>query len=437
MRHSILTLLLSFAAAALVLSCEKKEETPNTSDTPGGTPSISITEQGNFSIAFDAASSSVHYTVTNPVEGGKVIPEASADWITELDTSVEGTVTILTEENTDTVSRNAILTLRYEYEGCEEDIKAQINLIQEACPYTYIKELPLTYGYYYGTRTGSVPNYYLSLAENPMVNNAIGDGYTYILDIYSTEPGNMNAIAPAAGTYKLGNEFDAWTFNSQNSSVRIKTAEGTSSISFTDGTITVTQEGDQYTYEAILTDSNKDVHYITYTGPVSLRDFSQGSYVSTLSEDHKADMTGATCSAHYYGDTYVNASGIPTSNWQIFLSTLPNGDHFTLDICAPPTSTMETGIAPGTYTLLNCNYGVNTALQGFITGGAKMGSWFHTYKNAAQTDPIAPLDSGNIIISRDGETYTINIQAWDDQPQPKAITATWTGRIELKNMDYE
>ena len=127
MRHSILTLLLSFAAAALVLSCEKKEETPNTSDTPGGTPSISITEQGNFSIAFDAASSSIHYTVTNPVEGGQVIPEASADWITELDTSVEGTVTILTEENTDTVSRNAILTLRYEYEGCEEDIKAQIG----------------------------------------------------------------------------------------------------------------------------------------------------------------------------------------------------------------------------------------------------------------------------------------------------------------------
>ena len=171
MRHSILTLLLSFAAAALVLSCEKKEETPNTSDTPGGTPSISITEQGNFSIAFDAASSSIHYTVTNPVEGGQVIPEASADWITELDTSVEGTVTILTEENTDTVSRNAILTLRYEYEGCEEDIKAQINLIQEACPYTYIRELPLSYGYYYGTITGGSPNYYLSLAESPMENN--------------------------------------------------------------------------------------------------------------------------------------------------------------------------------------------------------------------------------------------------------------------------
>lgn len=434
MRHSIFTLLLSFAAAALVLSCEKKEETPVTPE--GGSPSISITEQGNFSIAFDAASSSIHYTVTNPVEGGQVIPEASADWITDFDTSIEGTVTILTEENTDTVSRNAILTLRYEYEGCEEDIKAQINLIQEACPYTYIKELPLAYGYYYGTRTGSVPNYYLSLAENPMLNNIIGDGYTYVLDIYGSEPDDMNAIAPAAGTYRLGDAFDAWTFNSQNSSVRIKTAEGTSSISFTDGTLTVTQEGDQYMYEAILTDSNKDVHYITYTGPVSLSDFSQGSYVSTLSEDHKADMTGATCSAYYYGDTYVYTSGIQTSNWQIFLSKLPNGDHFTLDICAPPTSNMETGITPGVYALLDCDYGVNTALKGFITGGTKMGSWFRTYEKGAEVDPIAPLDSGNITISRDGDTYTITIQAWDDQPQPKAITATWTGSIQLQNMDY-
>lgn len=416
-----------------VLSCQKNALTPEEHE-PTGTTTISITEQGNITIPFNARTATIHYTITNPVEGGTIKPEASVEWISDIDTSVEGSVSLSVEENTTTESRSVILTLRYEYEGCEEEIEAQINLIQEACPYTYIKELPLSYGYYYGTITGGSPNYYLSLAESPMENNIIGDGFTYILDIYSDEPEDMNAIAPAVGTYTLSETFEAGTLHPLNSSVRIKTSDGTTSSNFTEGTLVISRDGDQYNYEAVLTDTNGEIHHISYTGPVALTDFSQGDFTSTLREDYVADLTGASCSALYYGDTYGGTSGIPTSNWYISLSNLPNGDHFQLDICAPPTSNTETGITPGTYLLLDCDYGELTALKGFTVNGTKYGSWFWVYENAAQVDPIAPLDSGSITISRDNDTYTITIRAFDDNPDSNSITATWTGQIEITDM---
>ena len=135
-----------------VLSCQKNALTPEEHE-PTGATTISITEQGNITIPFNARTATIHYTITNPVEGGTIKPEASVEWISDIDTSVEGSVSLSVEENTTTESRSVILTLRYEYEGCEEEIEAQINLIQEACPYTYIRELPLSYGYYYGTIT--------------------------------------------------------------------------------------------------------------------------------------------------------------------------------------------------------------------------------------------------------------------------------------------
>ena len=111
-----------------VLSCQKNALTPEEHE-PTGATTISITEQGNITIPFNARTATINYTIINPIEGGAIKTEAPAEWISDIDTSVEGSVSLSVEENTTTESRSVILTLRYEYEGCEEEIEAQINLI--------------------------------------------------------------------------------------------------------------------------------------------------------------------------------------------------------------------------------------------------------------------------------------------------------------------
>lgn len=439
MRHPLLTIL-TLSAMAAVLSCKDNTVTPErpdgTDDPVTGTPSITITDQGNINLEFNAETAAVHYSVTDPVDGAQLLPEAPVEWISDYDTSVEGIVTFTVADNDAEDNRSAILTLRYIYEGGE--VSAQINIIQEGTPYDYVNEMPLSYGYYYGTRTGSVPNYYICLAENPMENNIIGDGYSYVIDLYAgAEPEDMTAIAPPVGEYESSETFDAWTFNIQNSRISYKDDAGTTSANITEGTLSISKEGDTYVYDGIFIDSNGEVHHVSYTGTVSLSDFSQGDFVSTLTGDYEADLKEANCSAYYYGDVYGGTSGIPTSNWIITFSPLPyskDGDFFQMDICAPTYSNVETGIPEGRYYFLNCDYGEYTALMGFLEGGVRFGSWFWLMENAAEGDLISPLDSGYVEFKVDGDTYTVTINAYDDKPVPNAITATWTGQIQMQDM---
>lgn len=413
------------------ISCNKNE----TGSTPEeNAPAITISGTGNVILAYDDISASVNYTVTNPVEGAVLYPEADAEWISGYDTSIDGTVSFSVTENNTGESRNTILTLRYAYDGGET--MAQVNIIQKASGYKYIMEVPYVFGYYYGNRQSANYKYNLWLAENPMDENlvSVGNGFSYCFDIYSaSEPEDMNTMAPPAGVYTLSENNEAGTFGIANSRVINKTANGISTAYFTEGTLTITQDGDQYIYEAIVTDTNGDKHKVTYKGTVSLKDFTEGTYLSTLTEDYQADLSDATFSAYYYGDYYMKGN----TNWFITVSPLPaskDGDFFQLNICSPASSNMETGITPGRYEIMDAYYYDFSTLMGFVVSGTKYGSWFWVLDNGQQSNLIAPLVSGYVDISVEGETYTIEINANDDAIPINTITAKWSGTITMQDL---
>lgn len=425
-------LLIFLLPAILMASCKKQSGEP--AGPEKNTPVITITEVGNVILQYDCTSASIHYTVANPVENAMVYPESSADWISDFDTSEEGTVSFSVTENDTEESRNTILTLRYAY--AEGETMAQINIIQEASGFNYILEVSNVFGYYYSNRQSANYKYNLWLAENPMDENlvSVGDGLSYCFDIYTaSEPEDMNTMAPPAGVYTLSENNEAGTFGIANSRVINKTADGISTAYFSEGTLTITKESDQYTYEAALTDTKGERHKVTYTGPVVLKDFTEGSYISTLHEDYEADLTNATFSAYYYGDYYMKGN----TNWFITVSPLPaskDGDFFQFNICSPASSNMETGITPGRYEIMDAYYYDFSTLMGFVVSGTKYGSWFWVLDNGQQGNLIAPLVGGYVDISVEGETYTIEINANDDAIPINTITATWSGTITMQDL---
>lgn len=419
-------ILLSAAVISLLVSCQKNGTDSKPEDKEAA---ITITETGNIIIPYDATAASIHYSVENPAEGASVIPETDTDWISDFDTSVEGTVSFSVKQNDTETSRNAILTLTYRYGDAESS--AQANIIQENSGFKYITDVKYVFGYYYGNRQSTNYKYNIWLAENPMDDNMVevGEGLNYCFDIFSgAEPEDMSTMAPAEGTYTLSDDSGPGTFGIQNSRVVRRTADGITTTYFTEGTITITKDGDSFTYVATVTDANGEKHRVTYTGAVALKDFTAGSYISTLHEDYEADLTDATFSAFFYADKYMNG----TSNWFITVSPLPDrkdGDFFQLDICAPSSSNMETGIPAGRYEIMDAYYYEFSTLMGFIAGGRKFGSWFWVLDNGQQGSLIAPLIDGYVDISNEGDIYTMKIHATDDAIPVNTITAEWSGTI--------
>lgn len=415
-----------FAAFAMVFSCNTEKGGDNV--TPGGSdePVIAFTQVGNVNVPFNGGNVSVDYTVTNPVENaGLEVDVQGVDWISNIDTSVDGTVSFTVAENEANEPRSIVLTLRYTYEGGET--MAQINLIQDAN--SLVSDVVLSYagGYYYGNRMGTTDcvMYYVWLTENPISDGYLGSGDNYAFAIFAAEPEDMTTLAPPAGTYTFSSSYEAGTFEAENS--RYVNGDDGSEIYFTDGTLVVTKEGDVYTYTAIVTDTKGEQRRVTYTGPVSLEDNSKAPTYSTLTGDYEADLAGASCYAYYYGDYYQSGS----SNYTVQIIPQNGGDALLMDVLCPLESDLETGMATGEYTITNTAK-ENTLIAGYISGdGYLMGTWYaEVNSNGQVVGQMAPLMSGSLKITDNGNgTLTMVLEAKDDLDPANTVTASWTGTV--------
>ena len=79
----------------------------------------------------------------------------------------------------------------------------------------------------------------------------------------------------------------------------------------------------------------------------------------------------------------------------------------------------------GTFSI-NESLAENTSLNGFndVTG-ADIGTWYLEWSNYNRTDRAAPIVSGTIDISKDGDVYTLSLDGKDDAGN--SITAHWSG----------
>lgn len=98
-----------------------------------GEPSLVPESEDKVTVPAEAGSYTVNYTLTNPVEGGEVSAsvEDGADWITDIDCSVDGEVTFNVAENEGLSMRSTVLTVSYDWPEAAEPLSFTLDVEQE------------------------------------------------------------------------------------------------------------------------------------------------------------------------------------------------------------------------------------------------------------------------------------------------------------------
>ena len=236
----------------------------NVSQQPGEepVPTITITTEEPLALAADGGSYTIEYEITDPAEDGSISADAGdAGWITDINCDTEGVITFSVAANDTDGERQATITVTYTYNGTET-VSESIDAVQEANEppvqgYDYEYEMIYINIINYG---GTPCNYYITMSDTE------GDVYgtaRYVLDIYA----NSDTSMPPAGTYTMtANGGEDMTASSGYSSTRIEDESGNVIVNckLAEGTITISYEGSTMILDAVLTDTDGNIHHATY-----------------------------------------------------------------------------------------------------------------------------------------------------------------------------
>lgn len=236
----------------------------------GNAPSISLLDDGNVIVSPAGGKVEIVYGVVNAVDGGTVSAYSDVEWISEPSYDSDTRLSFVVDANGTMEKRSSVITIDYTYGGGTVESK-QINLIQSAS--SYALDATVFTSTYYGDFFGDdgEHRYYTWLSDMPFVNEEPQAGGTYYLfDIYAPAPEGGKPSIPA-GTYTIGkpNTTTAMTFSSDYSNGFKTDASGNylyESV-FSEGTLTVSYEGESIVMEAVLLDTEGGYHFVSYSGP--------------------------------------------------------------------------------------------------------------------------------------------------------------------------
>lgn len=224
-------------------------------------PVITITTEEPLALAADGGSYTIEYEITDPAEDGSISADAGdAGWITDINCDTDGAITFSVAANDTEEERQATITVTYTYNGTET-VSESIEAVQEAneppAPqYDFEHEMINLNIINYG---GSPCNYYITMSnsEKDLYGTA-----RYVFDIYADSDSSM----PPAGTYTITTDMADMTASSGYSSTRIEDESGTVIVNckLAEGTITITYEGSTMILDAVVTDTEGNIHHVTY-----------------------------------------------------------------------------------------------------------------------------------------------------------------------------
>lgn len=228
---------------------------------PVPAPALTVTVD-TVKITADGGAGTITYEVENPVEGAVVTAaaEEGIDWITDFNCETDGAITFSAAANDTEEERQATITVTYTYNGTET-VSESIGVVQEAneppAPqYDFEHEMINLNIINYG---GSPCNYYITMSnsEEDLYGTA-----RYVFDIYADSDSSM----PPAGTYTITTDMADMTASSGYSSTRIEDESGNVIVNckLAEGTITITYEGSTMILDAVLTDTEGNIHHVTY-----------------------------------------------------------------------------------------------------------------------------------------------------------------------------
>lgn len=386
-------------ASLIMVACEEPAEQPNASVTV--TPeSVEFTADGGVAeVSFN----------TEGGAGSKVSVKEDASW---LDAKVNGSVINLTATaNTTANVREVVVTVKY------ESAVATFTVKQAGSEYDVVFNAKRFEGIYFGTEYSAMHNYYIILSDVGVKTDASAkaNGKYYYFDMYrNIKADEMNPVLPD-GEYKFDatNSYADKTFSDENSWYAVTGADGkaTESASFKEATVTV-KNGK---FSAIIVMEDDTTHYVSYEG-----DLVATTHITTLSDDVEFNIEGAEITATNYGDTLE----VGQQNW--FVEARKGDDLFFFEVFTTNSASCD-----GIYQVLPADskdYN-NRFIPGLIGSDGLVGSWYAKLTDdTIKGDVMAPMSSGMIRITTEGNAMTIELGCKDDAGNN--ITGSIKGNIK-------
>ena len=386
-------------ASLIMVACEEPAEQPNASVTV--TPeSVEFTADGGVAeVSFN----------TEGGAGSKVSVKEDASW---LDAKVNGSVINLTATaNTTANVREVVVTVKY------ESAEATFTVKQTGSEYDVVFNAKRFEGIYFGTEYSAMHNYYIILSDVGVKTDASAkaNGKYYYFDMYrNIKADEMNPVLPD-GEYKFDatNSYADKTCSDDGSWYAATGDDGKvkESASFKEATVTV-KNGK---FSAIIVMEDDTTHYVSYEG-----DLVATTHITTLSGDVEFNIEGAEITATNYGDTLE----VGQQNW--FVEARKGDDLFFFEVFTTNSASCD-----GIYQVLPADskdYN-NRFIPGLIGSDGLVGSWYAKLTDdTIKGDVMAPMSSGMIRITTEGNAMTIELGCKDDAGNN--ITGSIKGNIK-------
>lgn len=433
MKRITIAFLAASLAALTVLSCKKEpnEEPPQDPQIQVMTPTVEVPAEGG---AFE-----VTYTVQNAVEWVEMTASSEAEWITDIDCSVDGKVTFNVQANDVTEVREGTIVLKYGSVVAQAAVSQQGKAPSE---YDVEFEAPLFYGIYYGDYfVDGVGNYWFYLMDKEMVDDVMSpDARYYRIDLYAPLAEDPANASVPDGTYVFDKESTnaEGTFSKAYSYLITTDAAGKGTAhDYTEGSLVVKNEGEVTTFELIVTIEGKK-HKVTYTGAAHFMDDS-GDEPDVEYPQITSDVTMTALSAEAYW--VADNNGVASIDMRI-MDMEKDGEGYpiypglSLDIDLYGIIEDDGGIKAGEYVISKNNAGdEGTLAPGSVS--SLFGMYIPSGTNLQQYDEegnraFGVVTDGKLTISGTASEATITVDMTMEGKY--SLTTTYTGPLQVKNI---
>lgn len=370
------------------------------------------------------------FTIDNPVDG--VLPELvpDQDWISDWEVS-DDRISITVDPNNDNADRNANIQFVYAWgETSEEVIEDQI-VVHQVYRYDYNMEAKfLDSGGFFTGRTEDTPNYCFYISDIGMSEDGSsfqGNGTYYRIDINTgTVPEDYTDIYIPEGTYQLMSMYGESCFYGVTNADVTEWAEH---AYLKEGTVTVSQDGDNWLIEAVLTDENGKVHHVAYNGPVNMDLYCNEGYQVINWDVDMGDEIHLSSTFSYVG------SNDQVMQLSLSMANEPEGG----DYMNPYTILFFELYAPyhqykfrtGTYRV-SSDLSAYTMFPGYVDPTTLYA--FGTYAQCVEGNSavLALISDGTIEVSESNDIYTVKINLLT--AEGFSVTGTYVGELEIPNI---
>ena len=447
------TFLFFLAGALMLAGCEKNNgENSGNEPVDPNAPKI-VVEPTRITSTWEGGEFTVYYSVENPVDGATVLATPQEDWV-EIISCADGKINLSIGEYTEAENRSTLVDVEYEY-GEGESVSVQFNVIQTSLEdnVTLIDEFSVMQIIYLGrvSADGYINaddgyyGYQVQLIDLPLQGNYISANSNVLNLVFLSDqapdvaepskPIPADQIIIPDGEYAVGSYGAGSVWNEASVIQKVNSAGNAYEFErvLAGGSVTITNNGTEVSISAQITDAEDAVWNIDAAVTPSAY---EGRFNSTLEGDKEVNLEGSEVTALYYGTNRYQGCDLPV--WFIQYLTTDN-EILQFEFVAPSGATFASGFPTGTFT---ASYGLeeNTFVPGFTQNNYLYASWYMTIVSQTQQgysvgDPMAPLVGGTVEITKDGDNYTVKVNAQDDISYN--ITAEWTGTINAQDASQQ